>query len=212
MHKLCWLFALLLLGVTWLGSAVVYERLPEQIPIHWNIEGEVDNTGPKQWAAFIMPCIMLVLVGFFWLIPWLSPRPFEVDSFRTTYLLVMVIVVALLGYIHLLSLAVALGRPVDMNRALLGGLFLFFAAIGALLGRVQRNFWIGVRTPWTLANEQVWDDTHRVAGRIFMSIGLLGLVGVVLGLPAGAAIALLIVAALVPVVYSLVRYKQLERS
>lgn len=195
-----------------MGSAGVYERLPEQVPIHWNIEGEVDNTGPKQWAAFLMPGSMAVLVGFFRLMPWLSPRRFEVDSFRTTYLLVMVMVVALLGYIHLLGLAVALGRPVDMNRALLSGLFLFFAALGALLGRVRRNFWIGVRTPWTLANERVWDDTHRLAGRIFMAIGLLGLVGVVLGLPAAAAIALLIVAALVPVVYSLVRYKQLERS
>jgi len=94
---------------------------------------------------------------------------------------------------------------------LLGGLFLFFALLGNVLGRVRRNFWIGVRTPWTLASERVWNDTHRVAGKLFVLSGILGFVATMAGSPPLFAIILIGIAAITAVGYSLVDYKRLER-
>jgi uncharacterized membrane protein len=97
-----------------------------------------------------------------------------------------------------------------MGRAILCGTFLFIILFGNVMGKLRRNFYIGVRTPWTLADERVWNATHRFAARTFVASGLVGLALSILGLFLWAILALL-VGALAPVVYSLVYYKQLER-
>jgi uncharacterized membrane protein len=106
----------------------------------------------------------------------------------------------------------ALGVIIDVSRALEGGVSLLFALMGNVLGKVRRNFFVGVRTPWTIANEQVWNATHRFAAKTFFAGGLLGLIVVILGAPLWLPIASILIAALAPVIYSLVFYKQLERQ
>ena len=88
---------------------------------------------------------------------------------------------------------------------------LFFALLGNVLGKVRRNFWIGVRTPWTLASERVWIDTHRFSARLFVAIGIAGFLAILAGAPIVTAVALLLASVLVCVVYSLVHSKRLER-
>lgn len=196
------------------ASLAAYPYLPERVPTHWNIRGEVDGYGDKQWAAFLMPGVMLGLLALFRLLPWLSPKHFTLDTFRGTYEFIVVLVMGLLGYIHALTLWAGLAGPVDINRTLIGGMCLFFALLGNVLGKVQRNFFVGVRTPWTLANERVWADTHRLAARLFVAAGVVGFVlCLALGGPTAFVITfcLIMAAALVPVVYSLVLYKRLER-
>jgi uncharacterized membrane protein len=90
-------------------------------------------------------------------------------------------------------------------------MFLFFALMGNVLGRIRRNFYMGVRVPWTLASERVWNDTHRLAAWLMVAGGLTGFVMLMAGLPVAAALAVLGVVLVVPVVYSFVHYKQLER-
>jgi uncharacterized membrane protein len=107
--------------------------------------------------------------------------------------------------------AAANAGHIAMTRAMMGGLFLFFALLGNVMGRVRRNFYIGVRVPWTLASERVWNDTHRVAAWLFVACGLAGFLIVMTGLPMLAAFAVLSIAVVVPIVYSFVHYKQLER-
>src|SRR5262249_17855295 len=101
---------------------------------------------------------------------------------------------------------------VDGVRLLVGGLCLFFAVMGNLLGKVKRNFWMGIRTPWTLASEPVWERTHRLGAWLFVATGLFGFVGVLAGGPVVGLFVVIIGGALVPVVYSLVIYKRLERQ
>jgi uncharacterized membrane protein len=211
-----WLTAFALIAATFAASALLYPSLPDTIPTHWNIRGEVDGYGSKTWATFLMPGLMLAMLVFFWFLPVLSPRHFEVDTFRTTYLYLMVVTLALFAYIHAVALASAWqkvhgGRTVDMNRALLGGLFLFFGLMGNVMGKVRRNFYIGVRVPWTLASERVWDDTHRLAAWTMVAGSVVGFLAVMAGLSPFIALGVLIVSALVPVVYSFVHYKHLER-
>src|SRR4051812_14175834 len=152
-------------ALTLAASAAIYPLLADTIPTHWNIRGQIDGYGSKQWAAFLLPCFMLGLVGLFAALPPLSPKQFELDSFRATYWFICLAVVMLMGYIHALTLWSGLIGGFDITRPLLAGVLVLFGLIGSLLTRVKRNFWMGVRTPWTIASERVWTDTHRLAAR-----------------------------------------------
>jgi uncharacterized membrane protein len=145
-------------------------------------------------------------------LPWLSPRNFAVESFRATYDYVFCIVTALFLYLQVVILWSQFAGGTLADRWLTGGMFLFFALVGNVLGKVRSNFWMGVRTPWTLASERVWNQTHRVAAWVFVVVGLAGFVAALVGVPPVVCFALLIAGALAPVVYSLVLYKRLERA
>jgi len=193
------------------GMAVAYPHLPATVPLHWDAHGRVNGWGPK-WELFLWgPGMMSLIVVMFSALPWLSPKKFEVDSFRSTYLYIMVVLVAMMAYINLLVLAAAMGMAHDMNRAILGGVSLLIALMGNVLGKVRRNFYIGIRTPWTIASEHVWNLTHRFAAKTFFAAGLVALALTVLGSPFWVPFAAILTGALAPAVYSLILYKQLER-
>ncbi len=192
---------------------ILYPSLPDRIPTHWNVHGEVDGFGAKSWAVFLGPGLMAMMLLVFRFLPWLSPRRFEVaDTGRPTYLYIMVVIVLLIGYVHFVSIAAAMGWAGDVGRAMVAGIFLFFALLGNVLGKVPRNFYIGIRTPWTLASERVWYSTHRLAARILVLAGAVGFVLVILTGWFVVAFALLIAALFIPVAYSLVCYKRLRRQ
>jgi uncharacterized membrane protein len=191
------------------------DLLPQQVPIHWGIDGQ-----PNQWVRGdqVLPYLLIVpgfMAGFVLLslaLPWLSPQQFAIDPFRNTYNYLMALLLTLFAYIHGVALAAGLGLPVNMNKVLIGGMFLFFALLGNVLGKVRRNFFIGVRTPWTLADETVWIRTHRVTAWLWVPGSLAGFVAVMAGAPVWWCFAGFLVLAVVPVVYSLILYKRLERQ
>jgi uncharacterized membrane protein len=192
------------------------DLLREQIPTHFNAAGEADVWTPRerilpQWL--LLPAVMLLLVVLSVLLPWLSPRGFEIDRFRGTFFLLMAAVSVLMGYIQfLLVLGGVQGIQLDLSRWLLGGVSLFFALLGNRLGKVQRNFWMGVRTPWTLASETVWIQTHRLTAWLWTAGGVLLAVLAFAGVSVWVWIAGLGVMALYPVFYSLWLYKRLEKQ
>ncbi|MFZ0731612.1 MAG: SdpI family protein [Candidatus Sulfotelmatobacter sp.] len=192
------------------GILVAYPQLPVAVPIHWNIHGQVNGWAPK-WALFLYgPGMMLALVGLFAALPWLSPKRFEVDSFRPTYLYIMIVTLAMFAYIQILTLLAALGLALDVGPAIEGGVCLLIALLGNVLGKVRRNFYVGVRTPWTIANERVWNATHRLAAKTFFAAGLLGFTAVLVRAPFWLPLTAILIGAFIPVIYSLIFYKQLE--
>jgi uncharacterized membrane protein len=206
--------AAVLTALVWIGTAVVYPRLPETMPTHWNLKGEPDGFSPKTYGAFMMPIGMLVMLVIALVLPRISPKRFEVDTFESTYGMVMLLAVALFGYIHVVTLWAGVNGQVDVGRALFGGIFGFLALIGNYLSKVRRNFWVGVRTPWTLASDRVWNDTHRLAAKTFVLAGIGGVIVTLVPLPIGVWLGLgtglILLGALIPAVYSLVHYKRLE--
>jgi uncharacterized membrane protein len=188
--------------------------LPEQLPSHWDIHGQADGTMPKGVALTLLPAMMVGWVGLTLLLPWLSPRRFTVDTFADVYAYCMFLVQAMLLYIHALMTLGSLFGGFDVGRAVVVGVLLLLALLGNVLGKVRRNFWVGVRTPWTLADVRVWERTHRLAAWLFTVAGLLGAVAALFLPPAGLpfCFAGIVLAALLPAVYSLVVYKRLERE
>lgn len=215
-----WLWISLVLTVVTLGGTLFlytfgYGYLPEQVPVHWNIEGQ-----PDQWTSrdrvlpylLISPGIMVVMMGLGALLPWLSPKPFDVERFRPTYEYVMTLVVGLCAYIQVAILLATVDHGDFAIHMMIGGIFLFFAAIGNVLGKVRRNFWMGVRTPWTIASEKVWNQTHRLAAWLYVAIGLIGFVAVVIGVNLIAVFVVFMIGVMFPIPYSLYRYKKLRRE
>lgn len=204
--------AFFLIALVLLLTALAYAHLPNTVATHWNINNQPNGYSSK-WALFLFgPGIMLLVTLLMPALPWLSPKNFEVDSFRSTYLQIMLMIVAVIAYMQCITLWVDLGHAMDIDRAILGGVCLLFALLGNLLGKVRRNFYLGIRTPWALANERVWNATHRFAAKIFVLTGLVGLLLTAAGLYGWPVFAVLIIGALAPAIYSLTYYKQLERG
>ena len=216
MTRAYWIAAIGMAAAAWGISAWYYPSLPASIPIHWNIHGKVDGYGSRA-TIFLMPSAATGLLLFFAALPALSPAKFEVDSFRPTYLFLMVVTVALFSYIQLVILAATFqelgGGPKrwDLARALVGGMFVFFGLMGNVMGKVRKNFYIGIRVPWTLASDRVWNDTHRLAAWLMVAGSAVGLFLVMTGAPLSLAFGVLFASALAPVVYAFFHYKALER-
>lgn len=200
--KRYWVYSLVLTAVAFAATLVLYSRLPEQMPTHWNISGKPDAWGDKSWAAFLAPMIMLgtVILGF--VLRWASPRNFEVDRFGPTYAYVLFTIVAFAGYMQAVILWATLGQ-VQVDRAIVGGVLVLFTLLGNVMGKLKRNFWMGIRTPWTLADEKVWNQTHRFGAKVYVATGISGLLLLVAGVASGFLMVWLLVGAMAPVPYSL---------
>jgi uncharacterized membrane protein len=215
-----WLYVSLALTALATGASLyVYanraELLEAKVPTHWGINGEPNAWTPREEMLpqlLMLPAVMGLIIGLTLVLPWLSPKPFSVETFRGTFNYLMALVVGLMGYLHAVILTSYMHPEIDAMRPLVAGIFLFFALLGNQLGKVRRNFWMGVRTPWTLASETVWTQTHRVAAWVFVAVGVLGFALALAGESLVLCFGVLMAGALVPVVYSLVLYKRLERE
>jgi len=194
-----------------IATLIAYPHLPEAIPNHWNGHGQVDGYGPRA-SIFVWPCITAGILLLFAVLPWLSPKHFEIETFQSTYLYLMLVVASELTYLGALGLWAAWSGHVNIVRAMIGGISLFFALMGNVMGKVRRNFWIGFRTPWTLANERVWNATHRFGARAMVVAGVAGLIVALASQQFWLWIGIILLGAIIPALYSLVYYKRLERS
>jgi uncharacterized membrane protein len=211
MKRRYYLAGIVLVLAALVAAWLAYPHLPEQFATHWSLRGEPDDFSPR-WTIFVIgPGIMALMLAVFALLPWLSPRRFDVESFLPTYLRPMLLVVAMCGYFFAVVLVAALTGSFAVDRALVGGIAVLLVLFGNLMGKVRRNFYLGIRTPWTLASERVWHATHRLAGRSMVVAGLAALVLVLAGAAVWTVAAALGTGLLLPVVFSLVHYKQLER-
>lgn len=191
------------------ASLIVAPSLPETVPVHWNAAGQPDGYGSKAIMLWLMPSIMLGIVGLAWIIPVISPKKFEIGPFSTAYTAIMVAIQLMEFFIHILLLRGAGNVQFNVTRAILPVMFVFFAVMGNFMGKVRQNYFMGVRTPWTLADERVWDMTHREAGHLWFWGGLVGAALAAAGAPVYLSIGLLLVIALVPVARSYMFAKRL---
>jgi len=211
MSRKYYLVGMLLTAAVLLATVVAYPYLPSSVATHWNMQNQPNGYSPK-WTLFLIgPGFMAGMMLLMHLLPWLSPKDFEVDKFRSTYLQIMLMLVAMMAYFYAVILWAGVGHPLNVGRAIVGGVCLLFSLLGNLMGKVRRNFYIGVRTPWALANERVWNATHRFAAKTLVAGGLVGLALTAAGLNGRPVMAVLLAGALIPVLYSLFFYKHLER-
>ena len=196
-----------------LFSVAVYSRLPEQVPTHFNIAGEPDDWSGRFFAAFLMPAMGILMYLVFHLLPRISPRRANLVRFDDTYWMIANVTIAFMSALHVLVLGRALGWPIDITSAILLGVGAMFMIIGNVLPRTRSNWWIGIRTPWTMESESVWRATHRLAGKTFMIGGAITIVGALM--PADirpwVAMGALGIGGFIPVIFSYLYWRR-ERA
>lgn len=207
--KITIMLSFALVAVALLAGAALYNQFPDPMPSHWNAAGEVDGYTPRFWGVFLLPLMTLGLLLLFHVIPSIDPLRANIAQFRESYNLIILGFTGYMLYIYGLTIAAALGAQFNMTVMLLPAVGLLFIGIGLILPRAKRNFFIGIRTPWTLSSDTVWAETHRVGAWSFGLAGVATLLSAFLGengiwLLMGA----LMLAAFVPVVYSYILWRR----
>ncbi|WP_255171330.1 SdpI family protein [Natrononativus amylolyticus] len=194
-------------------SVIAAPALPDQVVSNWNAAGEPSGTLSKPLALGLVPVVTAGLLGVFAVIPRIDPLRANIDEFRPYYDWFVVIFTAYLFLIHAGIIAFNLGYEFDFVYLILfGGAGLFYYC-GVVLTHAKRNWFVGIRTPWTLSNEEVWNRTHALGGKLFKLTAILAVVGLLFGeyalyfflVPAVAT-------AVTTVVYSYYLYGRFERT
>ena len=201
---------LLIVAAALLASIVVYQDLPERMPTHWNLSGEPDDWSPRAWGALMGPFMIAVVWGLMRWLPTIDPRRDNYAKFAGTFEGIMLAVMMFMLLLHGLTIRAALGYPVAMERVVPLGVGILFIVIGNLLPRARPNWVVGIRTPWTLSSDRVWEKTHRVGGRLFVLGGILIALSTFLGASwsTGVLIAVVVVCSLGAVIYSYMEWRR----
>ena len=189
---------------------LVWEQLPDRVPTHWNYRGEIDNYG----SPLLLPGINAVTYVILLFLPLFDPRKRNYEFFAGSYYKIRLFIALFLSGIAILSILIGQGAEVDMIRTVVVGVFLLIALLGNYLKTVKPNWFVGIRTPWTLESEEVWRKTHRLAGWLWFFGGLLGAtLALVLGTASMGSLLLVVLGTLVivPVAYSYWLYRNLGR-
>jgi uncharacterized membrane protein len=201
-----------LVGAAFLLAGGFYGRLPRAVPVHWNTRGVADGFMAKPWGVFVLPLTMAAVWLILWLVPRISPHGYRLDRSRRAFVIVQASVMAFLLALTALVLLAGTGAPVAMARAVPVFVGALFMVIGNFMPKFGRNFFVGIRTPWTLASDEVWLRTHRLGGALFVLAGLALVASGVLGGGLAGILVPAAVAGLVPIVYSYILYRRIEKQ
>ncbi len=208
-----WLIIILIL----LGFALgiyFYPLLPDRVPIHWNASGEVNGYGSKLFGTFGLPAISLAMYLMFLVLPYIDPRRKNYADFRSTYQFLKYILILFFLGIEVMTFLIASGVIVNKPILIQIMVSLLFILIGNVMGRFKHNYFVGIKTPWTLANEEVWRKTHRLAAPLWVLGGVVNILLTFLDLHFNGIGFVIIIAviSIVPAVYSYIAYQQIVKS
>ncbi|MBO9128831.1 SdpI family protein [Bacillus sp. 165] len=192
------IFPLFLLLISVVMSIVFYPLLPDQVPIHWNIAGEVDGYASKLFASIFSPLILGAMYVLFWILPKIDPRKENYQKFKGSYSIIIYAILTFLVIIQGTIITNGMGVTVHMDFIIFILIGLLFIVLGNYMQRVKSNYFVGIRTPWTLQNEEVWKKTHRLSSKLFVIAGMLFIISAFL--PSGIRPFILIVTIVVIVV------------
>lgn len=215
MKKIDWTLLILIISTFVIGF-YLYPKLPELMPIHWNIKGEVDSYGSKLLGTFLLPAINLFLFPLLLILPKIDPRTENYQKFTTTYIIIRYTLHLFLILIFFVTMYQSLKTTEDGIKFLEIDFIVPFTTsiliiiLGNYLGKIKDNFFVGVRTPWTLSSKDVWYKTHRLTSKLFVASGILGIIGSLIGGYLSFILLLipLLISSIIAVVYSYFAYQK----
>ena len=169
--------SLLLILAAFVLSAYFYPQMPDKIASHWNAGGVADGYMDKSVVIFLVPVISVLLSLLFLALPRIDPMKKNIKKFSAYYEGFVVTLLAFMLYVHALVIAWNIGIVFSMSQMLAPAIGIFFYYIGVMTSHSKRNYSIGIRTPWTLSNEKVWEKTHAVGGKLFKIAGVIAIAG-----------------------------------
>ena len=162
--------ALLLLSV--MATLFIYQSLPDTIPMHWNLTGDIDKTGDKNFV-FITAFLPLAIYFLMKVTPKIDPKKASYDKHRGSYHIIAVSIALLLMGLHWVTITAALGYDINIGMIVKFGIGILFIILGNVMPKLRHNYFVGLKMPWTLASEDNWKKTHRFGGYAFVLTGLI---------------------------------------
>ncbi|MEW9623898.1 SdpI family protein [Rhodanobacter geophilus] len=196
---------------TAVGVAIwLWPHLPARVPSHWDVDGQPNGYASRFWAVAMWPLLIAGLAVLAAVLPRISPKRFEMESFAGVYGVLMLVIQGVMLVLGITAMLAGAGHAVPMAVIAPLGVGVLLMVLGNYMGKLRRNFFMGIRTPWTLASEAVWERTHRLAGWTYVLAGaamvVLGLAGAMVGWTLAAVVVVL----LIPAIYSYFIYRRLE--
>lgn len=203
------IFLLIIILLMFVIAFYTYPMLPDVVPIHWNAAGEIDSYGSKFIGLFLLPIITLILYIFISIIPIIGVFKENINKFIKHIFGIKSAFVLFMFFVYIMTLLPNFGYKFNMTNAILPAMAILFYYIGYMFKFAKRNFFIGIRTPWTLANENVWNKTHQLGSVLFKIMAFIFLI--VIFVPSYATYLLLISLLLVIIslfIYSFLLYQK----
>ena len=191
------------------ASIYAYPLLPASIASHWGIDGRANGFMNRFWGVFLMPIIMVFFAILFFIIPKLDPLRKNIVAFRKYYDGLVLVFMTFFFYLHYLTISWNLGYRFNFIEVLAPAFAMLWFSLGMALPHIKRNWLMGIRTPWTLSDDHVWEKTHKLGGRLFEISGVLALGGYIFPFAAiWLIIGPMIISAVISIVYSYVLYEK----
>jgi immunity protein, SdpI family len=164
---------LLLIVAAVAASIFYYPQLPERMATHWSATGEANGFSSRLWGAWLMPLIMALIWVILRAIPHIDPRGANYEKFSGMYDALVILILAFMLLMHVVVLMAATGTRVQMERVMMPAVGVFIGVMGFLIPKAHPNWFVGIRTPWTLTSDLSWERTHKIGGTLFVILGAL---------------------------------------
>jgi len=207
-----WSYLILILLPS-LYLAYIWGSLPDQVPIHWNIEGEIDRYGSKTELVFLTLMLPIVTYLVMLAIPYIDPKD-KIKQMGRKYDQIKTILVAFMVTLSLFIIYSSYSQSFGRIEFLLVLIGILYIILGNYFKTIRPNYFVGIRTPWTLENEQVWKSTHTLAGKLWLGGGILVVLGSLLAegnLTFYFFVAITLLITIIPAVYSYIIFKKLKQ-
>ncbi len=207
------IIALIIVVISFIISIFFYSSMPATMISHWGINGESNGQMTKFWGTFLIPILLIGMALLFFILVRIDPLKENIKLFRNYYDGFIIAILLFMLYVHLLVLMWNFGFVFNMLQLMLPALAVLFLLIGIMMRKVKRNWFLGIRTPWTMSSDYVWDKTHKLGAILFMISGVFVLIGVVFWKYAIFLILIpILLATFVTIIYSYVVYKQEQET
>jgi uncharacterized membrane protein len=204
--------AIAVLLLVFIAGIYFYPQLPQQVASHWDASGQVNGYMDKTWAVFFMPALTVAIYLMMTFVPYIMPSRDAILKFKH-YSTIKLSIVLFISALYIYTLLFSLGFVISINifmPVLLGALFI---VIGYSIKDVSHNYFLGIRTPWTLADKTVWRKTHEFGSKTFMIAGAACIISIIAGSNAfWVSMVSILSGALAPVVYSYLEFRNLKKK
>ncbi|MBN1386194.1 SdpI family protein [Candidatus Woesearchaeota archaeon] len=198
---------IIMIIIPFIAGIIIYPKMPDQVASHWNTQGEVNGYMSKFWGLFLMPFVSLALFILFLILPMIDPLKNNIKKFRSYFDAFILLMIIFMAYIYALTIMANLGKEFNMTLAMIPALAILFYFTGILLEKSKRNWFIGIRTPWTLSSDKVWDKTHRLGAILFKISAVIILTALVFpDYVVWLILVPILASAIIPLVYSYIIY------
>ncbi|PAF13743.1 hypothetical protein CHH59_11885 [Shouchella clausii] len=188
-----------------------YKHLPAQMPVQWGVDGQVNRYASTFSAFLLLNGILIAVYAMLLFLPRLDPKKGNYIKFTRTYSIIGNVLIALFLAISIVTVLAGMGTPISINRVVPVAVGILFIILGNYMQTIKPNWFVGIKNPWTISNDEVWRKTHRLGGRLFIGGGLLFIIEPFLprSVSAVLSVGLIVVIVGVPMVYSYILHKRI---